>query len=302
MAPSSVMAASSRQRLRRPGRWNAPDTAHQPRSVRPCEPCAGPGHHRVVDDLRIVVTRGGERPPGVNRPVDSRAGDKMAGDEDPGLQALIVINGVTEMDRWGGFALGPNDLLNPDMPLIPPADGSSISKAVQRCGCGVVGCGNVTFTIRRAGEVIEWTDARDRDRRIAGIGPFRFDGVQYEAEVRRAHRERDWETRAERIARLLTYACQDERDARPLSFGWASGCGGHVTVYVREMYRNPRAGQTTELPDGTLLHEREEDWTNHLGYFAIPDLADEAAVQAIRKQMRSVPAARWRRPPNWPYG
>jgi hypothetical protein len=255
-----------------------------------------------VDELRIVVTRGGERPPDVVRPADSRAGDKMAGDEDPGLQALIVINGVTELDRWGGFGRSPNDLLNPDLPLIPPADGSPVSKAVQRCGCGDVGCGNVTFTIRRVGEVIEWTDARDRDRPIDGIGPFRFDTVHYEAEVRRAHGERNWETREERIARLLTYACRDERDGRPLSFGWASGWEGHVTVYVREVYRNPRAGETTELADGTVLYERDEEWINHLGYFAIPNLDDTAAVEAILKEMRSLPPARWPRPPDWPYG
>lgn len=225
----------------------------------------------------------------------------MAGDEDPGLQALIVINGVTELDRWGGFARTPDDLLNPDMPLIPPADGSSISKAVHRCGCGIVGCGNVTFTIRRVGEVIEWTDARDRDRPIEGIGPYRFDAAQYEAEIHRAHRERDWETRAERIARLLTYACRDEHGARPLSFEWASGWEGHVTVYVREVYPNPRAGETTPHADGSLSYEPAEDWTNHLGYFPIPDVEDSAAVGAILDQMRSVPPARWRRPPNWPY-
>jgi len=262
----------------------------------------GTGHHRLVDELRIVVTRGGERPPDVGRPTDSRAGDKMAGDEDPGLQALIVINGVTELDRWGGFARTPNDLLNPDMPLIPPVDGSPISKAVQRCGCGIVGCGNVTFTIRRTGEVIEWTDARDTGKPIEGIGPFRFDAVQYEAEVRRAHEERDWETREERIARLLTYACRDERGARPLSFEWASGWEGHLTVYVREVFRNPRAGETSELPDGTLIHERDEDWINHIGYFSIPDVDDGTAVDTILQQMRSVPPARWARPPNWPYG
>ena len=226
----------------------------------------------------------------------------MAGDEDPGLQALIVINGVTELDRWGGFARSPNHLLNPDMPLIPPADGSAISKAVQRCGCGDVGCGNVTFTIRRAGEMIEWTDARDRDLPIEGIGPFRFDAVRYEAELWRAHRERDWETREERIARLVTYACRDERGGRPMSFEWASGSAGHVTLYVREVYRNPRAGETTELPDGTLIYEHDEVWTNHLGYFAIPDLDDTAAVEVILDQMHSVPPARWRRPPDWPYG
>jgi hypothetical protein len=237
----------------------------------------------------------------VGRPVDSRAGDKMAGDEDPGLQALIVINGVTELDRWGGFARDPNDLLNPEMPLIPPADGSSVSKALQRCGCGVVGCGNVTFTIRRVGEAIEWTDARDGDRPLEGIGPFRFDAVQYEAEVHRAHRERDWETREERIARLVTYACQSDRDGRPLSFGWASGQEGHVTVYVQEWRPNPRAGETTAYPDGTVGVEYDELWDNHLGYFEIADLDDEAAVADILSRMRSTPPARWRRPPDWPY-
>jgi hypothetical protein len=226
----------------------------------------------------------------------------MAGDEDPGLQALIVINGVTELDRWGGFARSPNDLLNPDMPLIPPADGSLISKAVQRCGCGVVGCGNVTFTIRRAGEVIEWTDARDGDRPIEGIGPFRFGAVQYEAEVHRAHRERDWETREERIARLITYACESERDDRPFSFGWASGREGHVTIYLQEWRPNPRAGESTEYPDGTVGIEYDEVWDNHLGYFKIADLDDEAVVDDILGRMRSIPPARWRRPPDWPYG
>ena len=256
-----------------------------------------------MDELRIVVARGGERPAGVGRPIGSRGSDRMAGDEDPGLQALIVINGVTELDRWGGLGRSPDDLLNPDLPLIPPADGSSVSKAVQRCGCGIVGCGNVTFTIRRAGGVIEWTDARDRDLPIEGIGPFRFDAVQYEAEIHRAHRERDWETREERIARLVTYACRHDRGGRPLSFEWASGWEGHVTVYVQERYRNPRAGETTELPDGTLIHEPDEDWTNHLGYFAIPDNNDDAAaVEAIVNQIRSVPPARWARPPDWPYG
>ena len=40
------------------------------------------------------------------------------------------------------------------LPLIPPPDGTPSTKAVLRCGCGDVGCGYVTFTIRRAGEVI----------------------------------------------------------------------------------------------------------------------------------------------------
>ncbi len=56
------------------------------------------------------------------------------------------------------------------------------------------------------------------------------------------------------------------------------------------------------LPDGALNHGGDEGWVNHLGYFKIPGLDDEAAVEAILRQMRSVPPARWRRPPDWPYG
>lgn len=134
-----------------------------------------------------------------------------------------------------------------------------------------------------------------------GIGPFRFDAVEYEAEIHRAHQERDWETREERIARLVTYACRDQRGGRPLSFGWASASQGHLTVYFQEWRPNPRAGDTTEYPDGTVGFEYDELWDNHPGYFEVPDLEDGAAVDHILEQIRSVPPARWRRPPNWPY-
>lgn len=36
----------------------------------------------------------------------------------------MVVDGVTELDRWGGLGLDPDDLLNPDLPLLPPADGT----------------------------------------------------------------------------------------------------------------------------------------------------------------------------------
>jgi hypothetical protein len=260
-----------------------------------------------VDEFRIVVVRGGDRPTDVVRPTTARdlVGAEM---ERPGLEALIVINGVTELDRWGGLGRDPDALLNPDMPLLPPADGSPVSRALQCCGCGDVGCGSVTFTIRLDGDVIEWVDARDGDRRLPDIGPFRFDAANYEAEVRRAHRERGWETREERIARLVTEACWAERRGRPRSFDWAAGSTGAVTVCVTEWHPNPVGGQESErFSDGQggwyTTFEPDELFVSHLGEFPVSDDTDDAAVAAgIVERIHSVDPASWKRPQGWTYG
>ena len=247
--------------------------------------------------------RGGERPGHMRRLVAADQRPDSFGNDPPGLEALIVINGVAEMERWGGWAMTPDSPLNPDMPLIPPADGTPVDRAVQRCGCGDVGCGSVRVTIRRQGAVIEWSDARDGERRLEDIDPFRFDAAQYEAEVRRADQERSWETREQRIARFVTYACWAERGGRPRSFDWAAGGDGSVTVCVTDYRPNPAAGQVSHrFADGSRCIESEELFECRLGYFVVPDdVEDTVAAASIVDQMHSVDPKDWRKPPGWTY-
>lgn len=258
-----------------------------------------------MNALRLVVSRNGQRPEWVALPDGVLPADlaMVAGEPkaDGCLELLAVIDGVARFYAWGGLGRKPNDLLNPDLPLLPPADGTAVRKAVQRCGCGDVGCGSVAVTIRRVGDVIEWTDARDRDRPV-DLGPFRFDAAEYEAEVGAAHRHRPWESRPERVARLVTEAFWDMRGRRPRSFDWASAGWeeGSVAVSMTDHRPNPRAGQPAgpPLPGGDQPIEDDAFRTQHIGCFAIdPGLSDEDAAEAIANQVRTVEPERWRPPP-----
>lgn len=179
------------------------------------------------------------------------------------------------------------------MPLLPPDHGEPVRRAIQRCGCGVVGCASLSVTIRRVGHTVDWTDARD-DVQPVELGPFLLDAAQYEREVRRAHAERPWETRDERITRLVTDAHRDLRGARPRSFDWATGrwVPGHVVVSVTDHEPNPRAGE----PIGSGHADGHGWWQGiepddvhhqHLGMFAVDtdQTDDQAAADSIAQQV-----------------
>lgn len=258
-----------------------------------------------MNALRLVVSRNGQRPEWVALPEGVLPADlaTVAGEPkaDGCLELLAVIDGVAQFYAWGGLGRVPDDLLNPDLPLLPPADGTPVRRAVQRCECGVVGCGSVAVTIRRVGDVVEWTDARDGDRPV-DLGPFRFEAAQYEAEVRSAHQDRRWESWPERIARLVTEAFWDIRGQCPRAFDWASASWqeGCVVVSMTDRRPNPRGGQPAgpPLPNGDQPVQDYEFRTQHLGCFAIdPGLSDEDAAAAIASQVLAVEPERWRPPP-----
>jgi hypothetical protein len=265
----------------------------------------------VVNVLTLMVVRDHQRPENVVRPAadDSRYADLESDDaDDEGedflvgeRELLIVIDGVSELDRWDGLGLDPDDLLNPELPLLPPVDGTPVQRIVQRCGCGDIGCGSLTTTIRRTGDAIEWTELRDRGESV-GVGPFRFDAEQYEREVRRAHRDRPWESRTERIARMVGDALRDHRDQRPRSFDWASGSpdNDHVVVSLSDTQPNPKAGQPKgprrEAPGGGYWQgvELPEIVEQHVGRFAISTNVDDAlAAEEVVERVLNTDPATW---------
>jgi hypothetical protein len=227
--------------------------------------------------------------------------DHLAGER----ELVILVDGVPLLDeQWGGMGMDPDDLLSPDLPMLPPEDGSPVERLLQRCGCGVVGCGSLSMTIRRRGGSVIWSDPRDGDRPL-GFGPIEFDAAQYEEAVRNAHGERPWETREERVARLVPYRFAQRRDGRPRSFDWASGrwAEGHVVVSFSDHRPNPRAG----LPTGPRESDGRGGWwqgiepaelhDQHLGQFPIPPgLDDDEVARAIARQIEQTRPADWPKP------
>lgn len=218
-----------------------------------------------------------------------------------GRELLVVIDGVTELERWGGLGLEPNDLLNPDLPLIPH-DESTVDVDVQRCGCGELGCGALTVSIRRVGDTIEWTNARDGSQRFA-IGPFQFEATAYEAEIRRAHEDRPWESRSDHVARLVAEQLRHLRDGRPLSVGWVVARAPDLVEVSGRVHRpNPKAGQPQgprhEGSDGWFMQAVEPDEISkqHVGQFEILDSEDaETAASRIVHEVATSDPSSWRR-------
>jgi hypothetical protein len=199
----------------------------------------------------------------------------------------IAIEGVLELRRWGGLGMEPDVLLNPEMPLLPAGPGQSVDVLIQRCDCGDVGCGSLSVTISRDGDAVRWSNFRDANEPV-DLGPFTFDAAQYEAELRRAHNDRSWESRAERIARLVTDELRPEHGGRPLSFEWATSWSATtVEVSYFEYRRNPEAGRTHPLDgpngqSGWYSVEPDEQFEQHIGSFPISEaVSDEDAVSEI---------------------
>jgi hypothetical protein len=167
-----------------------------------------------------------------------------------------------------------------------------------------VGCGSLTVTIRRQGDVVEWNDIRDGDQTVA-IGPFRFDAVQYEQEVRRAHAHRAWESRTERVARLVGESLRPAGGQGRPSFDWASGSWGDDFVVVSLTERRPNshagtpAGPRRHAPGGGYWQSIEPPETvqHYVGKFPISsDANDVAAAEEILERIRGTDPASWSPP------
>lgn len=118
---------------------------------------------------------------------------------------------------WMGF--DPAEMLGSSSPLLPEDGDRRV--AVYRCSCGESGCGVMAPRIVASpdGKRISWVDFRDyvgvfigplepesadHEGRPWDLPDLHFDRDEYVAEVTRASRDRSWETRRRRTARLVS--------------------------------------------------------------------------------------------------
>jgi hypothetical protein len=253
--------------------------------------------------LELAVVPVGERPAQFIDP--THRGSGSAEDDDAGItggrELLVAIDGVLELRRWGGLGMEPDTLLNPEMPLLPAGPGQSADVLIQRCDCGEVGCGSLSVTISRDGDAVGWSNFRHGDEPV-DLGPFVFDAAEYESELRRAHDDRSWESRSERIARLVTDQLRPEHGGRPLSFEWATSWSPTtVEVSYFEYRHNPEAGQTAQLdgPNGQIEWysvEPDEQFDQYIGSFPIKETSsDEDAVSEIVHLVHATHPQTWPR-------
>lgn len=253
--------------------------------------------------LELEVVGVGDR---VDRFVDPLLAESDTSDVDEGTsvygrQLLIAIDDSLELRHWGGLGMEPDLLLNPGMPLVPGDTGEPVDVVVQRCGCGDVGCASLTAAITRDGDTVHWSNFRDH-RGPVDLGPFTFDAAEYESEVRRAHQDRAWESRAERVARLVTDRLRPEHGARPMSFEWATTWSPTtVEVSFFEYRHNPAAGQTQPLDgpygeNGWYSVEPDELFDQHIGAFPIGEVdSDEDAASGIVHLVHTTHPQTWPR-------
>lgn len=122
----------------------------------------------------------------------------------------ILVNGkepfATVAPGWRGF--DPAEVLGPRSPLLPADQGRRV--AVYTCSCREPGCGVIAPMIVPSadGRRVSWVDFRDYvgvfsspDDAVKGkkgrpwdLPDLHFDREQYIAEIKRASRDRSWET------------------------------------------------------------------------------------------------------------
>jgi hypothetical protein len=146
----------------------------------------------------------------------------------------IRVNGRNPFAKdWQGF--DPAQILGAGSPLVPDDTGRRV--AVYRCSCGEPGCGVIAPYIVTSPDrqKISWVDFRDytgvfvsplepRSAEFEGrpwdLPDLHFDRVQYLAEVRRATKDRSWETPRRRTARLLEEHLRPMQDLAWVSPAW----------------------------------------------------------------------------------
>lgn len=88
---------------------------------------------------------------------------------------------------------------------------------IGRCGCGCVGCGDVSVEVFRNADEVEWFSE------YPPIGRITFDIVEHDRVISTGSDDHSWETVERTAERLISELDFSNLKSRDLIFEWASG-------------------------------------------------------------------------------
>jgi hypothetical protein len=204
----------------------------------------------------------------------------------------IRVNGRNPFEKvakeWRGF--DPAEILGARSPLVPDDAGRRV--AVYRCSCGEAGCGVIAPYIVASPHHtrISWVDFRDYTGVFNGplaprsddyegrpwdLPDLHFDRDQYLAEVRRATKDRSWETPRRHTARLLKEHLRSVRDLTWVSPAWneegmalSFEQAGHHQLVLRLTSTAQDPAQAAADMAQQLRSAPPEDWPTRFRYGA----------------------------------
>lgn len=123
------------------------------------------------------------------------------------------------------------DFLKPDALGIDPPDffgklveGSVGELLVGRCGCGTVGCDDVSVFVSKDGNVIRWKTFDNLN--------FEFNQSDYTQSINNLITDNSWEDVNRRVERLLSNLFKDTKTDDGLVFCWASARIKKNVIYL----------------------------------------------------------------------
>lgn len=121
-------------------------------------------------------------------------------------EARPLVDGADWLDD-DSLGLDPHELVH-EFARLPAR------LLIGRCGCGVVGCGDVTVEVERMEATVEW--------RLHNGPPIIFDRRQYDAEIARFSTDHAWEPLERRVEREVGQVFAGSATKAGLTFDWAT--------------------------------------------------------------------------------
>lgn len=128
-------------------------------------------------------------------------------------QARVLIDGVDILADIEKGALG----IDPVEFFAQEALRSQGALLIGRCECGCVGCGDVTVSVKRIGEAIEW------HTEYQWIAKLVFEPDEYERSIQTGASDFSWENVERTAERLVSKLDYSPLAKAGLIFQWASG-------------------------------------------------------------------------------
>ncbi|MEU9715956.1 hypothetical protein [Streptomyces sp. NPDC047976] len=184
----------------------------------------------------------------------------------PLIDGVDVIEEAFEDEDYGARCGHPREWLLPDGPLSVGDRPHSVDFAERWCGCHDL----LHLKLRRDGDTVVWS-WRTAGEGVPGLPEYRFDAVQYDAELERARLDGGWEWPAQTVSRLVLDGLRGEtgwleRWSCELGHVWTDPeHPGQVLVYFFRDERDPEGrygraeefGMTAAVTDEDPAHQAD---------------------------------------------